>query len=130
MTKQQYSKIFKIIFISVFFSLLIIKAVKDSKKDDLNMEIQRREFPFISEEDSICGIVKEKSSLRGVLSVQLDNNKKLSIDHSRNYKYEPPCIDDFIGIGDLLVKNSFSDTLFVSKKGNTYFFVVGEFIGN
>jgi len=65
---------------------------------------------------------------RGFALLELDNSQKISIEHSRNYDYSTPWLNDFLQVGDHLLKNKNSDTLWIKRGVDKYYFVIGEFI--
>jgi len=73
---------------------------------------------------SISSIVSD----RGTAFVRLTNSQDIFIQHSRNYDYKTPWLNDFLQVGDNLIKNKNSDTLWIERGVDKYYFVIGKFI--
>jgi hypothetical protein len=128
MARLLYINKLKLLILIILIFFIAFLAIKNTREDNKQNEILRKEFPIISKTDLISGIVIAHSSNRGSLHVILLNNTKISIPHSRNYNYTPPYLDEFIKNKDSLFKKTFSDTLFIFRDNRNYYFIIGKFI--
>jgi len=108
--------------VAVFSVISITKLDKESKKLD-------EQYPVLENYNTITGIVMHLFSEHGHIYITLTDSIKYLIAHSINYNYSPYFLDDFIIIGDSLVKHAGSDTLFVYRNKEEYYFLIGESVG-
>ncbi|MEI6349322.1 MAG: hypothetical protein WCP69_15355 [Bacteroidota bacterium] len=87
-----------------------------------------KKHPRIAYNGSVFGKVKKVWVNIGVVNFNLYNLKQFSTVDSRNYDYSPEFIDEFIINGDSIYKPKNSDTLYVFRDNNKYFFILGKFI--
>lgn len=88
----------------------------------------RSKYPFVVRSEYVAGKIIEVKPYQSVAMVKLQGGKTFALTTSRNYSYEPYDLNEFIGVGDSLVKKKNSDTLFVKKENAIFYFVLGEFI--
>lgn len=96
----------------------------------------RKELEAINDDDNIQlnTEMSLKSKIRSVISergfsyVELYDSQHIVIRHSRNYNYSEPWINKFLKPGDSLTKAAGSDTLWILRDSEEYYFVVGKFI--
>jgi hypothetical protein len=82
----------------------------------------------LSKEMGLDASISSVLSDRGTAYVKLGDSRDIFIVHSRNYDYNEPWLDDFLQVGDHLLKNKNSDTLWIGRGNDKYYFVIGEFI--
>ncbi len=117
-------KIIKIITtILIIASLAIYFTLYDSKR----IKKLHIEYENVSSADKLNGKIQNLYTEKGACFVTLDS-KKVFFKTSRNYNYSPSYLDDFLNIGDLLRKNVDSDTLYVYRNNESFYFVLGKFI--
>ena len=125
MKKNKYKTKNTLIFIILFVSISIIGIyIMNAYVDNLNQEYSID----IRDESSIKVRVIGIILWHGVTFIHLSNDKKYWIDNSRNYNYDNIFIDDNINVGDSIIKNNKSDSLWIKSPEGTFVFVVGESI--
>ncbi len=98
--------------------------IMNSYVNDLNQEYSID----IRDEGNIKARVIDITPWHGVTNIHLSNNRKYWIDNSRNYNYDHIFIGDNIKIGDSIIKNYSSDSLWIKSSKGELIFVVGEWI--
>lgn len=58
----------------------------------------------------------------------LVNDKKIHLWGSHNYLYSPQSLVSFIKVGDSLLKDKGTDTLYIFRNDERYYFRLGKFI--
>jgi len=111
-----------IILVAIFSVISITKMDKKNKKQD-------EQYPVLEKNSAISGIVIHFFTKHGHVYVTFTDSVKCLIAHSINYNYRPYFIDNFIDIGDSLVKYTGSDTLFIYKNEEKHYFIIGESVG-
>ena len=87
-----------------------------------------REYKNIETQDEIDGVIHSMKSRKGGVYITLDNNVKVQFAPSCNYLYKKIFLDDFLRKGDQIIKRKDSDTLYVFRNKQEYYFVLGKFI--
>jgi len=125
MRKNIYKTKSTIVFIILFVSLSIIGIyIMNFYVDDLNQE-----YSFdIRDESNINAKVINIIPWHGITNIHLSNDNKYWIDNSRNYNYDNIFIDDNINVGDSIIKNNNSDSLWIISSKGKFVFVVGDWI--
>jgi hypothetical protein len=94
-------------------------------------------YPRLSKNDTtmnINGIVsKAELSLnlyyKGSFMIELSNSTCFSLyGATRNYLYNIPDLMDFINLNDSISKSSESDSIFVYRNNQEYYFILGKII--
>ena len=65
---------------------------------------------------------------KGGVHITFDNNVKVQFAPSCNYLYKKIFLYDFLRKGDSIIKRKDSDTLYVFRNKQEYYFVLGKFI--
>jgi hypothetical protein len=79
----------------------------------------------------INGKLNNVNQKRNDIFIQVSTSKnRYKIDNSYNYKYSPPNIKDFLKINDKIVKHKCSDTLFVERNDEVFYFIIGDYLYN
>jgi len=76
--------------------------------------------------DAFKGVVENKYSNRGGIYLLLNNGNKILLLTVNNYNYSPSAIDDFIMIGDSIVKQSNSGIIHVFRNKKYYRFIMDK----
>ncbi|UBM61167.1 hypothetical protein LA303_06965 [Candidatus Sulfidibacterium hydrothermale] len=93
-----------------------------------HINLLNKEYVHVETQGKIDGVIHSIKSRKGGIYVALSNNIKVQLPPSCNYSYEKSYIDNFLRRGDLLFKPKNSDTLYVFRNGQKYYFVLGKFI--
>jgi len=76
---------------------------------------------------SINSVVEHKYSLRSDLSIKLKNEeKRIIISNTRNCENTPNDLSKYLKVGDQLIKNKCSDTLYVIRDKTTVYFLIED----
>ena len=112
----------------VFFSVLIVIAIISTLIGDKNWRRKTDDYANIINKGDVKGIVTNKFTNYGSTYVTLKDESKYLIRHSRNYAYSPTWLNDFIQIRDSIEKPMNSDTLYIYRKEEVYYFVIEKMI--
>lgn len=85
-------------------------------------------YPRCVFQDELSGIVYKAKPNRGAVYFDLANANRFSVLASDNFDYSPSSLDRFIETGDSIFKPKNSDTLYIYRNNDKYYFVLGEFI--
>jgi hypothetical protein len=85
-------------------------------------------YPLCDFQDELSGIVYKAKPNRGAVYFDLANANRFSVSASDNFDYSPSSLDKFIETGDSIFKPKNSDTLYIYRNNDKYYFVLGEFI--
>ncbi len=85
-------------------------------------------YPVLSTKEKISGEIENVKKVQSVSIVKIKNGAIWRLMPSRNYLYKDFNLNEFITKGDSIYKNSGSDSVFIKRKDNTYYFVLGQFI--
>jgi hypothetical protein len=114
---KQIGKLFIILIIGFVITTIIGVNLHKNKFNN---------FPNIEQIHSVEGVISKAKSNRGGVFIELTTGKRVLILSVNNYNYKPPAIDDFIEVGDSIVKPPYVDTLYVHRKERIYFFKIGK----
>lgn len=92
------------------------------------LENLHAEYPDISNEGSVNGVISDIYTRKGASFVTLKGGEKLFIRLSCNYQTKNKYFDESIQLGDSLVKRIGSDTLHVINEEGVEYFVIGKYI--
>lgn len=129
MEKLSFIKKTRPVILIILIALIAYLAIKGTIEDNQKAEALRKEYPDPGKGIRISGIVKTSFSDRGALYISLEKNGKYCFSHSRNFAYDPPFLEEFIQNGDSILKNVYSDTLYIFRDDEKYYFIIGEFLG-
>ncbi len=91
-------------------------------------ERQFKDVERITYTDSITGTVISSIARKGSVVVEFKNSKRYQLPASENENYNPYYINDFIQEGDSLSKVAFSDTLYIYRNNQLYYFVLNRVV--
>lgn len=120
-----------LLYLSIFTTLVF--AVKFTMYDKKRGNSIREEYPLIQKIDNINGIILERKNIYSIFNkghmVNVSDGSKFNpnIIQSINTKY---LFHDFILIGDSILKNKDSDTIYVYRNMKEYVFVMNYRKGN
>jgi hypothetical protein len=92
------------------------------------LENEIPKYKTVEEEDSLNNKITESFRERGSAYITLDDERKVAIGVSRNGLYEKSFIGDFVQAGDSLYKKSGSDTFYIYRDKERYYFILGKII--
>lgn len=96
--------------------------------DEKAMEKRASNYKVLEKQIGLDVIIKNVYDHRGASGIEVNDSLGYFIKHSRNYDYNEPWLDDFLQVGDHLLKSKNSDTLWIERESSKYYFVIGEFI--
>lgn len=85
-------------------------------------------YEFLSERDVLNSVVIQQEEARGVSRIELQTGQKFIVPFARNYNYLIYDLHNAVREGDLIVKRSGSDTVFVKRYSDTYIFKINKVI--
>ena len=90
--------------------------------------LQRRnkEYTMVKESDRIVGVLISLYSDRGCSFVELNDSSKIWFEVSENKRYSKHMLYEFLQPSDSLIKWENSDTLYIYRRNEVFFFVLGE----
>lgn len=87
-----------------------------------------QEYPELKYSDSICGVLRHVEMNRAAILIELNNKRKVHTKPTNNYLYSPSYLEKFLRTGDSIFKNMNSDTLYVYRGYNKYYFIINKSI--
>lgn len=117
------------------FFVVMFQIVKISNhRAEIKLKKLYDEYPAIMGNDSVNNVILEigHSSFTGfretsgLAFVLLDNNRKCRINTNLNPNFNYIGINEIISISDKLLKKVDSDTIFLIKETETYFFILND----
>jgi hypothetical protein len=84
-------------------------------------------YPKVQYQTEIKGEIYRIRNNRGVFG-ELKSGQKFFFTSTSNYNYKPSFISDFISRGDSILKPANSDSIFVFKDDEKFFFILGKSI--
>jgi hypothetical protein len=103
-----------------FVLIVTIGIVHHNRK--MNDHIDIRNIPHLN--GVLVRVQSERSSAFG----KLKDGRKIFLFDSDNYSYMPYALNKFLEVGDSIVKNEKSDTLYIYRNQSLYYFLLGESI--
>ncbi len=88
------------------------------------------EYIDVREIDQLNGILIKIQAERSSAFCKLEDGRKIFIFDSDNLNYTPYALNKFLKVGDSIVKNRQSDTLYIYRDNYKYVFILGEIIVN
>jgi len=118
----------------IFFIIIITSVVFGIYKAHIDMQKEEeisKQYPLIksNDETEIYGILESFSMKHNFTRITLTDGKKYGIAWAYNRNYDPPYMFDFLDYGDLLIKESYCDTLWVISDDEVFYFVLYNDIG-
>lgn len=112
--------IFIISLVFLFASIIFYTSYRIIEKEEYYIENYKKVLKC----QQIKGTVKKRFYTRGNLFVFLNDSLKIKIPWAENFNYKQYFIADFIRINDSIHKPANSDTLYVFREEQKYFFVL------
>lgn len=125
-------KIFNILFILGLISIIYFSLKEKQKK--IQGEELRLEYSDMNFNSNLSGIVidikKAQSSYnKGAIFIELDSGSKFIVSvATKNLKYDPPYITDFIQIRDSVIKLRESEFITIYRNDKRYLFKLNKTI--
>tara|TARA_R110001592_G_C12879707_1_gene724586 strand:+ start:262 stop:711 length:450 start_codon:yes stop_codon:yes gene_type:complete len=117
---------YNVVFVFIFFLIFLINIHFSNKED----EEYAKEFPYYNTSNLISGVVSEleKFSIRRGEGVQfkLNDKKGYSLGWAYNDMYVPNKISEFLQKGDSISKRKETDSVFIYRNDNVYYFIVSK----
>lgn len=117
---RNIGKFYSLLFIG-FILMVTIGIILHNRK--MNDHIDIRNIAHLK--GVLVRVQSERSSAFG----KLKDGKKIFFFDSDNYSYTPYALNKFLEVGDSIVKNEQSDTLYIYRDEKKYYFVLGKTIG-
>jgi hypothetical protein len=118
----------RIFIIVIFLPIIIYVAIKDTIEGNKYALALRKEYPQILSSKKISGKIVRNFNRYGASYITLEDSTKYVVSESRNYSYDAVYFDKFIKNGDIIHKNSNSDTVYIRRDNKVYYFILGKFI--
>lgn len=121
-----------IILILDFIGIGIVDFSEEKNKE--NAEFEKREYPSLSNSMSLTGVIIHKKTsrfIRGSINMSLNNGTKFVISKiTRNYIYHGNDYNlvSLLQVGDSISKKANSDSIFVYKNNQVYYFILDKII--
>jgi hypothetical protein len=116
--------------IKLLFKLMIIGSIVSLTLVIGYNKYEQKRYPKIAKEDSIEGIIKKLRPYQSVAKVEMDDERRFMIIGSLNYNYEPSITNEFLREGDFIMKKKNSDTLYIKRENDIFWFILGGVIWN
>jgi len=85
-------------------------------------------YPHLEQTDILNNKLLEITAYQSTAMIKLDDGRQLSLLGSTNYDLEPDNLNQFLQVGDILIKPANSDTIKIIRSGTLYIFVHEQFI--
>jgi|SRR5690554_2500101 len=116
---RNIAKFYSVLFIG-FILMVIIGVILHNRR--MHDHVDVREIGQLR--GVLVKIKAERSSAFG----KLKDDRKVFIFDSDNYNYAPYALNKFLEVGDSIVKNQQSDTLYIYRNQDMYYFILGKSI--
>lgn len=135
--KKKYIIFIATLIILIPFCIITSTIFLIIRKDKQESEILKKEYPWLSVQDSISGVIyrnqtKSGAYQKGASYIDLTNGKKIGSPYAPtiNFYYKIHNFNDFIQPGDSIFKSADNDTIFIYPfyKSTVYYFVLGKII--
>lgn len=90
------------------------------------LQRKNKEYTMVEKKDKINGVILSVYSDRGGSFVNLNDSSKIWFEVSENKKYDKYVLYEFLQPNDSLFKHPNNDTLFIFRKNESFFFVLGQ----
>jgi hypothetical protein len=125
--EKNKKKIFIGITIFIFIGILsFFLFIKNTNKE---YHERRLKFPFLGFSDAVSSSIVNLSDSKGVSLISLMNKEGFALESSRNYNYKTFELCYFLEVNDSISKKKNSDTLFIFRRTQEYYFILGKEIG-
>lgn len=116
--------------IFIFIYYLQFDYNYENKKELENIDYPALEENFSNEYKGRLVYYELSSRNKGSFLIQLSNGDKVSLSPypTKNYKYFTSSLKDILSVGDSIYKPKNSDTIYVFKKNNIYYFRLGKIL--
>ena len=111
-----------LLFVILFIGFIVMTNVATLS------ERQFKDVERIGHSDSLTGTVIFSVARKGSVVVEFKNSKRYQFPASENENYDPCYINDFIQEGDSLSKAAFSETVYIHRNKQLYYFVLNRVI--
>jgi hypothetical protein len=108
--------------LTIAFIIIFIQINNIYKKNEIYTKIE-----FAKE---YSGIVTSAEPYQSICYIEIDTGVKIMLYFSINYKYKPIYLNRFIQQGDSIYKPKESDSIYIYRSGEKFYFISGELIGN
>ena len=85
-------------------------------------------YQLVTKEDKISGTISYIETKKGAVFIALDNGDSIGLNGSGNYEYTEVWLSKFLKIGDVIYKESYSDSLLIYRNYKEYYFLIGMYI--
>lgn len=110
--------------IAFLFVLWVLAIKMDTKKG----EQLRSEYRLVMLEENVNGVITSLKKIKGGCFIKF-NDISIRLPSSQNYLYDDEYMHNNVFVGDSIVKNAYSDTIYIfSPKGGVKYFVQGEVV--
>ena len=92
------------------------------------LEKFHKEYRTLTINDEIEGRITALHIEKGASFITLNDSIKLFVKSSINYLYEEKYLSELLNVDDILIKKRNSDSLFIVKKYELYFFILSSTI--
>jgi len=121
-TPIKVSKRKKTIFYIVFFVYLIIGFIITIHISENWSKQLTEKYPLLKRESEVNGIITDILHQQSAF-ITLNNGAHIEVRYLTNHQYEFYDFRNFIQFNDSLSKRAYSDTIYVFREGQKYFFV-------
>lgn len=121
---QKLSKKYYVLFFIILVAIWIAAITIDTKNGQNLLE----EYPRINNKDEVRGIVKKIKKIKGGCFITTET-EKFHLSSGQNYEYKNEYLHHNLFVGDSIIKNQYSDTIFIiSSLGMEKYFVHNKVI--
>ncbi len=108
----------------IIFTIVILIGTLSVKKQLLKQKLFYKNYPLVKFEIEYRGFVFKRYYTHSRTFVEIENGTKYSFPWAYNFQNNPYFLGDFLIIGDFILKPANTDTLYVFRGEQKYFFVL------
>jgi hypothetical protein len=87
-------------------------------------------YESLQPKDTLNNILARRMNNHGAVHLVFKNGRKYKLMDTKNENYSPVYLGNFIKYGDKIFKNSNSDTIYVKRNGEEFFFILQRYIND
>jgi len=124
-TSFRKNSVYTIINILFYSTICIINIINFNVWD----EKTHTEYKLVEKNIKVFEKVNNLEVYSNSLLIETVRNKKLWFAPSTNFNYSPNSLNQFLQIGDTIIKHGGSDTIYIHRNKKEYYFVSGANVG-
>lgn len=113
---------FLLLILTIVFIIIFIQVKNMYKKNEI--------YPKVDFAKEYSGIVTSAEPYQSICDIEIDKGSNIMLYFSINYKNKPIYLNRFIQQGDSIYKPKESDSIYIFRNGEEYYFILGKLIND